>query len=179
MPAIFPDFDCSISEKNIQYPQKLSFVCRLPDGTLPVLPGVPSLHVINFFPELKFAGISKFLSASAKESLILNFEQSGLTLQQAHDTFFNKICYFDYPNNELGLVMGLSNRERVIPPLNQKDLEYYEMTEIQYIQNIRSTAETQLLYTQGVFIRPELNIIVHYYPLSCIKKSLLGKLVPE
>ena len=179
VPSLIPDFDCTISEVNQDYRDVMSIPSILAEGTLPQLAGFPSIHKVPFINELKVAGVSKFQSNSSNASIILNFNQSKIPLKQIYDSLIDKTYYFDYPHCVLGKIMGVSDQEGVLPKLTQKDLAYYEMTEIQYIQYIRSTVETNLLYSQGITIKPELGILVHYYPISSIKKTLKGKYVAE
>lgn len=179
VPALLPNFDCSISEISQSYADSQSFTSVVTEGTDPQLGGFPSLYLLPFTHELKVAGVTKFQSNSANPSIILNFEGKKETLKQVYDSMIDKVFFFGYPHCELGKVMGLSNHEEVMPKLSQQDLAYYEMNEIQYVQSIRSSLETQLLYGQGIMIRPELNLLVHYFPLQGIKKSLKGKYVAE
>ena len=179
VPALLPNFDCSISEAPQSYLESAAFVSSVSEGTEACLGGFPSLYHIPFTHELKVAGISKFQSNSSSPSIILNFEGKTQALKQLYDSLIDKVFYFGYPCCEEGKVMGVSNHEEVLPRLTQSYLSYYEMNEVQYIQSIRSSLETQLLYGQGLMIKPELGIIVHYYPLQAIKKSLKGKYVQE
>ncbi|OMJ71935.1 hypothetical protein SteCoe_29751 [Stentor coeruleus] len=178
IPTLLPDFDCCVKITELNYGNNV-FEPFLPEGTNEKLGGFPTLYNVPFTHELKYVGVNKFQGASSRESLVLNFENVPSNFKETYDLLYNKVMYFEYPNCELGLVMGLSNEEEVMPKLTQKDLEYYEMNEIQYIQSIRSSLETCMLYAQGTIVKPTLGIVVHYYPLSAIKRTLKGKLVAE
>lgn len=177
--TLIPDFDCRITETSLSYTEATPFAPRLIPGTEARLGDFPTFYSSPFSYSLRVAGVSKFQGSSSRESLILEFDQSKLGFKDACEQFYNKISYFEYPNAELGLVMGLSNETEVYPKLTAKDLEYYEMTEEQYLQNVRSSVESQLLYAQGIQIKPSLGIVIHYYPLAQIKKTLKGKFTPE
>lgn len=179
VPELIPDFDCSISEALLTYPQISTFKAALVPNTASKIGGFPSLHYLSFNSELRVTGIFKFQSSSSHPSLILNFEQSPLTLKQAYETYYDKVCYFEYPHNELGKVIGVSNSEEIIPKISREDLDYYQMSEAQYINSIISSLQDQLLFQQGILIKPSLGIVIHYYPLLSIKRTLKGKYVPE
>ena len=179
IPSIFPDFDCRVSVTELVYRSETRFLPILTPGTSERLAGFSSLYSVPFKHDLRVVGVSKFQGSSSRESLILEFNQGTLSFKEACDQLYNKSFFFDYPNAEYGLVMGLSSETEVYPKLTAKDLEYYEMTEEQYLQSVRSTLESQLLYAQGIQIRPTLGIVVHYYPLSQIKKTLKGKYTAE
>jgi 5'-3' exoribonuclease 1 len=179
IPSLFPDFDCRIKEELLTYSQDSSFLPLLIQGTSETLPGFPNLNSVPFIHNLRAVGVNKFQGSSSRESIILEFQRSEMSFKQACDTLYNKTFFFEYPNAEYGLVMGLSTETEVYPKLTAKDLEYYEMTEEQYLQSVRSSLESQLLFAQGIQIKPVLGIVVHYYPLSQIKKTLKGKYTAE
>ena len=179
IPSIFPDFNCRVSINELVYTNEARFLPILTPGTSERLAGFSSLHSVPFKHDLRAVGVSKFQGSSSRESLILEFTQGTLSFKEACDQLYSKSFFFEYPNAEYGLVMGLSSETEVYPKLTAKDLEYYEMTEDQYLQSVRSTLESQLLFAQGIQIRPALGIVVHYYPLSQIKKTLKGKYTAE
>lgn len=179
IPSIIPDFDCRISERHLTYLELTPFTPSLIPGTDARLGDFPTIHSAPFNSVLRIAGVSKFQGSSSRESLILEFDQLQLNFKEICEQYYNKTFYFDYPNAELGLVMGLSTETEVYPKLTLRDLEFYEMTEEQYLQNVRSSLESQLLYAQGIQIKPSLGIVIHYYPLAQIKKTLKGKFTPE
>lgn len=177
IPKLIPDFNCCV---NIEYPE---FECKISEpalleGTLEKLGGFPSLHNFPFNHELQCVSSCNFPVDHSRKHLILKFNQVPTTLNEAYNLLFNKTVYFEYPNNEYGLVVRLSNHEGTLPKVDIAYLESIEMTNLKYLRLLRANVESCILYSHGITIKPSLGIVVHYYPLSVIKRNFQGKLVP-
>jgi len=179
LPQYLPDFECNIHETFLDYDDSIIFKPEILPGTLEVLPGFPSLKYLHFNPELRAVGINVFQTASQLPSMILNFDKSPLTIEEAYNSLFHKIIYIGYPLQELAYVIGVSNQEKYLPSLNADYLNYLETTLESYLGKIRGTLSDYMSLKQGFTIAGDLGIVVHYLSLKSFSRSKKGLIEPK
>lgn len=179
IPGLFPDVDSTIREIELDYDEDAVFKPEILPGTADVLPGFPSLSHLKNNPELRAVGINVFQTASQLPSVMLNFDRSPMTIEEAYNSLYRKVVYVNYPLQELGIVIGVSNHEKYFPSIDQNYLDYIGLTADGYLTMVRAKLNDYMSLKQGFSIQPEMGIVVHYLPLKSFTRSSRGHIEPK
>ena len=106
------------------------------------------------------------------------FERQEMTIQEAYNTLYNQVVFVDYPMQNMGLVYAVSDGDRALPKTKPDILNDRNMSEKEYLEMMRSNISDYLIVKYGVSIEPSMGIIVHYYPLKTLRRSLQGNVYP-
>lgn len=168
-------FSVPLSQVLLDIPPTGCFTGRIPEGSLNVLPGMPSLEYINCKKSLKDHGVNVFGNFSKLPSLNLEFSTIFTELDAVYTQLFNKTVYVNYPIQQLALVVSVSDASRILPVkpdglgANYADVvENYRQNMVQFFRNLKN-----------IEVIPDLHILVHVQLLRRVKKTSHGKYEPE
>lgn len=116
-----------------------------------------------------------FGSLSKLASVSLEMETKATDLETVFRELYFKPVYVNYPIQQLALVVSVSDHSRMLPSAPQEMLENYAAA----VQMHYTNMEQYFKNFKNIEVVPQLQVLVHAFPLRCLKKTSQGKFVPE